>query len=141
MLTASPRYLRASVRLGGLHDPEEHEAERAASTISAGGCHQVVDPGGSANLRASEGATAAASHGQVRPAGQPMLLDPGASGRVRRTPTHELTDPGGVHSLRATTTAAAPDKAADALVRRSVETRATATPHGVVDPEIGRAHV
>ena len=66
MLTASPRYLRASVRLGGLHDPEEHEAERAASTISAGGCHQVVDPGGSANLRAAEAARAAASHDQVR---------------------------------------------------------------------------
>src|ERR1700733_8067333 len=96
MLTASPRYLRASVRLGGLHDPEEHEAERAASTISAGGCHQVVDPGGSANLRAAEGATAAVRHDQVRPAAQQMVVDPGASGRVRRGPTHEATDPGGV---------------------------------------------
>ena len=134
MLTASPRYLRASVRLGGLHDPEEHEAERAASTISAGGCHQVVDPGGSANLRAAKAARAAASHDQARPAGQSMVLDPGASGRVRRAPTHEATDPGGVHSLRATTAAAAPDKVADAPVRRSAETRATAAPQAVVDP-------
>jgi hypothetical protein len=70
VLTASPRYLRASVRLGGLHDPEEHEAERAASTISAGGCHQVVDPGGATNLRAAEVAAASANHDRLRPAMQ-----------------------------------------------------------------------
>jgi hypothetical protein len=88
MLTASPRYLRASVRLGGLHDPEEHEAERAASTISAGGCHQVVDPGGSANLRAAETRATSAHHDQVRPSGPATVVDPGAtrgrSGRHRQ---------------------------------------------------------
>src|ERR1700733_8564187 len=100
MLTASPRYLRASVRLGGLRDPEEHEAERAASTISAGGCHQVVDPGGSTNLRAAEATATAVRHDQARPAAQSMVVDPGASGRIRRAPMHEATDPGGTHNLR-----------------------------------------
>ncbi|HVZ08886.1 eCIS core domain-containing protein [Rhodopila sp.] len=66
VLGGSPRYLRAGVRLGGTHDPEEHEAEQAASTISAGGCHRVVDPGGSANLRAT-GASGAASTPAARP--------------------------------------------------------------------------
>jgi len=36
--TGSPRYLRASLKLGGLHDPEEHEAEHASGVISSGGC-------------------------------------------------------------------------------------------------------
>ncbi len=134
VLTASPRYLRASVRLGGLHDPEEHEAERAASTISAGGCHQVVDPGGATNLRAAEVARTSASHDQVRPAMQPAVVDPGASGRVRRAPAHEAIDPGGIHSLRATMTTAAADKAADGPMDRSVETRATAAPRDLADP-------
>jgi hypothetical protein len=54
-LSASPRSLRASVRLGGLHDPEEREAEHAAGLIAAGGRFQVRGPGGSGHLRAAGG--------------------------------------------------------------------------------------
>jgi hypothetical protein len=50
---ATPRYLRASMKLGDVNDPEEHEAEHAASVIASGGCYQLVDPGGSTHLRAA----------------------------------------------------------------------------------------
>ena len=50
---ATLRYLRASLKLGGVNDPEEHEAEHAASVIPSGGCYQVIDPGGSTHLRAA----------------------------------------------------------------------------------------
>jgi hypothetical protein len=106
LLSASPRYLRASIRLGGRHDPEEREAERAASTIVAGGSHRVLDPGGSTHLRATGAdppATRAAS------ASLPAVVDPGASGRVRRTATHEPADPASSHSLRASPTSSASD--------------------------------
>ncbi len=53
---ATPRYLRASLKLGGVNDPEEHEAKHAASVIAGGGCYQVVDPGGSTHLRAASAA-------------------------------------------------------------------------------------
>ena len=53
MLSGSPRYLRANLRLGGMHDREEHEADHAASVIAAGGCHRVHDPGGAHHLRAT----------------------------------------------------------------------------------------
>jgi hypothetical protein len=65
--SATPRYLRASIKLGGVNDPEEHEAEHAASVIASGGCYQVRDPGGSTHLRAA-GAAAAPPHEPVRKA-------------------------------------------------------------------------
>jgi hypothetical protein len=104
MLAGSPRYLRSSVRLGGLHDPQEHEAERAASTISSGGCHQVHDPGGSGHLRATP------AH---------RVIDPGAEGQVRRAAVHETSDPGGAHHLRATPAHRVIDPGAEGQVRRS----------------------
>jgi hypothetical protein len=106
LLSASPRYLRASMRLGGRHDPEEREAERAASTIAAGGCHRVPDPGGSTHLLA---AGADAPVARAASASTPAVVDPGASGRVRRAATHEAVDPGGSHSLRASPTSSASD--------------------------------
>jgi Domain of unknown function (DUF4157) len=105
LLSASPRYLRASIRLGGLHDPEERDAERAASTIVAGGCHRVLDPGGSTHLRATGADAPAASAA----ASTPAVVDPGASGRVRPAATHEAVDPGGSRSLRASPTSSASD--------------------------------
>ena len=95
MLGASPRYLRASIRLGGRHDPEEREAERAASTIVAGGSHRVLDPGGSTHLRAT-GSDATGRHEADQPC-TPAVVDPGASGRVRRAATHKAVDPGDSH--------------------------------------------
>ena len=65
---ATPRYLRASLKLGGVNDPEEHEAERAASVIASGGSCQVVDPGGSTHLRAASAAETHA-HEPVRKMG------------------------------------------------------------------------
>jgi Domain of unknown function (DUF4157) len=65
---ATPRYLRASLKLGGANDPEEHEAERAASVIASGGCYQVVDPGGSTHPRAASAAETHA-HEPVRKMG------------------------------------------------------------------------
>jgi Domain of unknown function (DUF4157) len=90
-LTGSPRYLRASVRLGGLHDPEEHEAEHAAGVIAAGGRYQVRDPGGSCHLRAADsGSTPAGMQRRdaagVRAAVTPPVQDPGADGRIKRAP-------------------------------------------------------
>jgi len=69
MVSGTPRYLRASLLLGGQNDPAEREAERAAGAIAAGGTHKVADPGGAAHLRA---------------ASEPAILDPGAAGRIRR---------------------------------------------------------
>lgn len=42
-----PRYMMASaVTVGGVHDPEEHQAEKAASAIASGGtAHAVLDQG------------------------------------------------------------------------------------------------
>ncbi len=65
---ATPRYLRASMKLGGVNDPEEHEAEHAASVIASGGCYQVRDPGGSTHLRAAS-ATEEPAHRPVRKMG------------------------------------------------------------------------
>ncbi len=108
----TPRYLRASLKLGGVHDPEEREAEHASGVIASGGCYKVHDPGGSAHLRAE------ADHKQVRPASAPRIVDPGAegqvrraiaapvvdpgaAGRVRRAPAQQIHDPGGSAGLRA----------------------------------------
>ena len=87
--TAAPRYLRASVQLGGLHDPEEHEADRAAGVIAAGGRYQVHDPGGSCHLRAADataGNTRRKDADGVRAAVTPPVKDPGAAGRIRSAP-------------------------------------------------------
>jgi hypothetical protein len=65
---ATPRYLRASMKLGGVNDPEEHEAEHAAGVIASGGCYQVRDPGGSTHLRAAS-ATEEPAHKPVRKMG------------------------------------------------------------------------
>lgn len=69
---ATPRSLKPSLKLGGVNDPEEHEAENAAGIVAGGGSYQVRDPGGSASLRAAVA---------------PPVLDTGASGRVRRACT------------------------------------------------------
>ena len=102
MANASPRDLQAGVKLGGIHDPEEHEAEHAAGVISAGGHYQVRDPGGSCHLRAAPvidpGAsgrikrTPAAQQPMAQPAARPVVshpvVDPGASGQIRRVAAH-----------------------------------------------------
>ena len=117
MLAGSPRYLRSSVRLGGLHDPQEHEAERAASTISSGGCHQVHDPGGSGHLRATGAEMTRAEPGAVRP--MTPVTRPGTEGGVRRAAAHEASDPGGAQHLRATPAHRVIDPGAEGQVRRS----------------------
>lgn len=43
---APPRYLSARIVVGGINDPQEHQAEAAASAIASGGtAHAVLDPG------------------------------------------------------------------------------------------------
>jgi hypothetical protein len=81
VLSGSPRYLRASLRVGGVNDPEERQAEHAASVVASGGQYKVHDPGGSASLRAAVA---------------PPVADPAADGRVRRAVAPPVTDPGGV---------------------------------------------
>jgi hypothetical protein len=117
--TAAPRYLQASsVRLGGLHDPEEHEAEHAAGVIAAGGHYQVRDPGGSCHLRAAV---------------TPPVKDPGADGRIKRTPATQqpVTQP--VIAPRVV------DIGASGRIRSSPADPATVH-RAVVDPS-GAAHV
>jgi hypothetical protein len=108
----SPRYLSASLKLGGVHDPEEHEAEHAAGVVASGGCYKVKDPGGSDHLRAEADPKRVRSaptprvvdpgaEGRVRRAVAPTVTDPGAAGRVRRAMAERLHDPGGSASLRA----------------------------------------
>src|SRR5271167_3199618 len=65
---ATPRYLQASLKLGGVNDPEEHEAEHAARVVASGGCYGVIDPGGSSHLRAAS-ADEAHAHEPVRKTG------------------------------------------------------------------------
>ena len=121
MANAAPRYLQAGVQLGGLHDPQEHEAEHAAGVIAAGGQYQVRDPGGSGHLRAAPVVDPGASGRIMRtpatqqPAAQPVVahpvVDPGASGRIMRTPAaqqpaaqpvvaHPVIDPGASGQIR-----------------------------------------
>ena len=58
------------MKLGGVNDPEEHEAEHAASVIASGGCYQLVDPGGSTHLRAASAAAPdGTAHEPVRKSG------------------------------------------------------------------------
>jgi len=111
---AIPRYLRPSLKLGGLNDPEEHEAEHAASVIAGGGHYRVRDPGGSDHLRAAHDAHGAAAAGQapIRAAVAPAVLDDGASGRVRRAAAPP--DSGGASHLRA-----APDPHAGEPLRKT----------------------
>jgi hypothetical protein len=129
----SPRYLRASLKLGGLHDPEEHEAEHASGVIASGGCYKVKDPGGSEHLRAEADPkkvrTAIAppvadpgASARVRRAVAPPVVDPGAGGRVRRAAAQRVPDPGGSAGLRAAHAAEAVHRAVtDApLVMRDV---------------------
>ncbi len=108
----SPRYLSASLKLGGVHDPEEREAEHAAGVVAAGGCYKVKDPGGSDHLRAEADpkhvrpaavprVVDPGAEGRVRRAVAPPVVDPGAAGRVRRTMAQRVRDPGGSASLRA----------------------------------------
>lgn len=125
MLSGSPRYLRSSVRLGGLHDPQENEAERAASSISSGGCHQVPDPGGSGHLRATGTETTRAEAGAARP--RMPVTRPGTEGGVRYAAAHEATDPGGADHLRAAPAHRVIDPGAEGQVRR-------AAVHEVADP-------
>jgi hypothetical protein len=117
---ATPRYLRPSLRLGGLNDPEEHEAEHAAGVIASGGCYRVRDPGGSQHLRAASDPphatktrTAAMPETPMRTAVAAPVTDPGAAGRVRRT-----VDLGGSHRLRAAA-ARVTDPGASGQVRRA----------------------
>ena len=123
MLSGSPRYLRANIRLGGLQDREEHEADHAASTITAGGCHQVRDPGGTHNLRAagpaartrSESATAGGA--RLRASSVHAVVDPGAEGRIRRAAAPEPDKSDGSGHLRASPAHVDPD--AEGRVRRA----------------------
>jgi hypothetical protein len=101
--SGAPRYLQASLRVGGVNDPEERQAEQAASVIASGGQYKVHDPGGSASLRA---------------AAAPPVADPGAAGRVRRLAAPPVTDPGG--TIRRAP--AASPGAADAEAARRIET-------------------
>src|SRR5262245_17267976 len=115
MPSGTPRYLRANVRLGGLHDREEHEADHAAGVIAAGGCHRVHDPGGMHHLRAT--GTAAAT---TRPS--PAIADgaaPGGEGGVWRLPAHESGDAGGSAHLRAHRAHAVVDPGAEGRIRRA----------------------
>jgi hypothetical protein len=128
MLSGSPRYLRASVRLGGLHDPQEHEAERAASTIPSGGSHQVHDPGGSGSLRATGAEMARAEAGAAR--SMAAVTRPGSDGGVRCAATHEASDPGGAQHLRAASAHRVIDPGAEGQVRRAVSHEA-AEPGGM----------
>ena len=81
---ATPRYMRASLKLGGLNDPEEHEAEHAASVIASGGCYQVRDPGGSTHLRAA-GAAEGPPHEPVR-----KMTDGAAHEPIRKMATEGM---------------------------------------------------
>ncbi len=104
-LASSPsaQSLSASVKLGGAHDAEEHEADAAASTIASGGRHRVGDPGGAGFLRAEASPKILdpgsrlldpGASGRVRSAPAEKILDPGASGRIRSSPAEKLADPG-----------------------------------------------
>src|SRR5215831_312365 len=85
----TPRYLRPSLKLGGLHDPEEREAEHAAGVVAAGGRYKVKDPGGSDHLRAE------VEQKHVRLAVEPRVVDPGTEGHVpRRAVAPPVVDPG-----------------------------------------------
>jgi hypothetical protein len=90
----TPRYLRPSLKLGGLHDPEEREAEHAAGVIASGGHYKVKDPGGSDHLRAE------VDRGRVRSAVAPRVVDPGAEGRVRRAVVPPVVDTGASGRVR-----------------------------------------
>jgi Domain of unknown function (DUF4157) len=96
--TGTPRYMSASVMVGGVHDPEEHEAQHAANVIAAGGSYQVKDPGGRDSLRADSLHTMSGPAAPVQVAAP--VLDPGAAGRIKRAVAAPVTDPGGRESLR-----------------------------------------
>ncbi len=105
-----PRYLRASLRVGGLNDPEEREAEHAASVVAFGGSYQVRDPGGVAHLRAADAPAQPGAPGPVRSAVAPAVADPGAEGRVRRSvPAEPVVDPAAAGRLRRMVAPAATD--------------------------------
>ena len=91
----APQTLSASVKLGGAHDAEEHEANAAAAAISAGGRHRVSDPGDAGHLRAQ---ALRGSAMQAPPAAR--LLDAGAAGRVRSAPAEKVSDPGASGQIR-----------------------------------------
>jgi hypothetical protein len=98
----SPQSLSASVKLGGAHDAEEHEANAAAAAISAGGRHRVSDPGAGGHLRAQSA---------------PKLLDPAAAGRVRAAPVEKVVDPGASGRIRSSPAEGA-DTGAAGQIRR-----------------------
>jgi hypothetical protein len=110
-LSGSPRYLRASLRVGGVNDPEERQAEHAASVIASGGQYKVHDPGGSGSLRAAVA---------------PPVADPGAEGRIRRAVAPAVTDPGGSVRRAPSPAAGAPD--AEAARRIEAARSAVARP-------------
>ncbi|HEY4471342.1 MAG TPA: DUF4157 domain-containing protein, partial [Stellaceae bacterium] len=149
MLSGSPRYLRANIRLGGLHDHEEHEADHAASVLAAGGRHRVHDPGGVHHLRATGTATTtrpspaaadgvrpmaahaagdAGGSGGLRPMPAEAVVDPGAEGRVRRAPGHE-SETGPVRAMPATI-----QREAEKHVRASPVTHPDASGHRHAKP-------
>jgi hypothetical protein len=134
---ATPRYLRASMKLGGVNDPEEHEAEHAASVIASGGCYQVRDPGGSTHLRAAS-ATEEPAHKPVRKMGadgaahEPVRkahADGAAHEPVRKMaaegathePTRRMATEGAAHGpIRAAIAPPVLDIGASGRVRRAV---------------------
>ncbi len=132
----TPRYLRPSLKLGGVNDPEEHEAEHAAGVITGGGCYQVHDPGGSMHLRAASPPAAethtraspaqGATHPPIRAAVAPPLLDPGASGRVRRAVAEPILDPGASGRVRRAAGPPAPGIGSD-VAKQIERARSTAT--------------
>jgi hypothetical protein len=121
----APRYLKASLRVGGVNDPEEREAEHAASVVASGGRYQVRDPGGGTHLRASDKEKPA----PVRALAAPPVVDPGAEGRVRRAPVaNEVVDPGASGRVRRMATpepvrraSGPPPVASDAAAARRIE--------------------
>jgi hypothetical protein len=114
-MTGAPRYLKASLRVGGVNDPEEREAEHAATVVASGGRYRVSDPGGETHLRASE----KDRPGPVRALAAPPVVDPGAEGRVRRAPVAEVVDPGA--SGRVRRAPGPPPVTSDAAAARRIE--------------------
>jgi hypothetical protein len=103
--SGGPRYLRASLAVGSVNDPEEHEAEHAARVVAGGGQYKVRDPGGGAHLRALAA---------------PPVTDPGAEGRVRRMAVPEVVDPAAAGRIRRAA-AAPPPPASDAAAASRID--------------------
>jgi hypothetical protein len=110
----APRDLHASLKIGGTHDPQEHEAEHAARVVAAGGQYRVHDPGGSTHLRSAR------------------VLDPGGAQHLRATMAPPVADPAASGRLRR---AAAPGlAAADAEAARRIEAARSAASRPLAPP-------